>query len=45
VFNKFLKYHEAVSLHFSAEVGKEDICKLTILNESLHEISIETESE
>jgi hypothetical protein len=39
VFDKFLKYHMKTVLgDFNAKVGKEDIFKLTIWNESLHEI-------
>jgi hypothetical protein len=40
VFDKFPKYHMKILLgEFNAKVGKEDIFKLTIGNESLHEIS------
>jgi hypothetical protein len=40
VFNKFPKYHTKFLLgDFSAEVGKEDIFKATIGNESLREIT------
>jgi hypothetical protein len=40
VFNKFPKYHMKILLgDFNAKVGKEDIFKLTIGNESLPEIS------
>jgi hypothetical protein len=40
VFDKFWKYHMKILLgDFNAKVGKEDIFKLTIGNESLHEIS------
>jgi hypothetical protein len=40
VFDKFPKYHMKILLgEFSAKVGKEDIFKPTIGNESLHEIS------
>jgi hypothetical protein len=40
VFDKFPKYHTKILLRDSnAKVGKEDILKLTIGNESLHEIS------
>jgi exonuclease III len=39
VFDKFPKYHMEILLgDFSAKVGKEDIFKPTIGNESLHEI-------
>jgi hypothetical protein len=41
VFDKFSKYHMEMLLDFNAEVGREDILKPTIGNESLHEISIE----
>jgi hypothetical protein len=40
VFDKFPKYHMKILLgDFNAKVGKEDIFKPTIVNESLHEIS------
>jgi hypothetical protein len=40
VFNKFPKYHMKILLeNFNAKVGREDIFKQTIRNESLHEIS------
>jgi hypothetical protein len=40
VFDKFPKYHTKVLLgDFSAKVGKEEMFKPTIGNESLHEIS------
>jgi exonuclease III len=40
VFDKFLKYHMKILLgDFNAKVGREDILKLTIGNESLHKIS------
>jgi hypothetical protein len=40
VFDKFPKYHMKILLEdFNAKVGREDIFKPTILNESLHEIS------
>jgi hypothetical protein len=40
VFDKFLKYHTKILLgDFGAKVGREDIFKLTIGNESLHEIT------
>jgi hypothetical protein len=40
VFDKFPKYHTKILLgDFNAEVGREDISKLTIGNEILHEIS------
>jgi hypothetical protein len=39
-FDKFPKYHQKILLgDFNGKVGKEDILKLTIGNESLHEIS------
>jgi hypothetical protein len=39
VFNKFPKYHMKMLLgDFSVNVGREDIFKPTIGNESLHEI-------
>jgi hypothetical protein len=42
VFDKFPKYHMKILLgnfNFNTKVGREDIFKLTIGNESLHEIS------
>jgi hypothetical protein len=40
VFDKFRNYHTTFLLgNFSAKVGREDIFKPTIWNESLHEIS------
>jgi hypothetical protein len=40
VFDKFPRYHMKVLLgYFNAKVGREDIFKPTIGNESLHEIS------
>jgi hypothetical protein len=40
VFDKFPKYRIQILLgDFNAKVGREDIFKPTILNESLHEIS------
>jgi hypothetical protein len=40
VSDKFPKYHTKILLaDFSAQVGREDIFKLAIGNESLHEIS------
>jgi hypothetical protein len=40
VFDKFPKYHTEILLgDFNATVGREDIFKPTIGNESLHEIS------
>jgi hypothetical protein len=40
MFDKFPKYHMKIPLgDFSAKVGREDIFKPTIGNESLHEIS------
>jgi hypothetical protein len=39
VYNKFPKYHVKILLgNFNAKVGKEDIFKQTIGNESLHKI-------
>jgi exonuclease III len=39
VFDKFSKYHMKILLgDFNAKVGKEDIFKLIIGNESLHEL-------
>jgi exonuclease III len=38
VFNQFLKYHMKILLgDFNAKVGREDIFKMTVGNESLHE--------
>jgi hypothetical protein len=43
VFDKFPKYHIKILLgDFNAKVGREDIFKLTIGNESLHKISNDT---
>jgi hypothetical protein len=40
VFSKFPKYHTNFLLEeFSGKVGREDIFKPTIQNESLHEVS------
>jgi hypothetical protein len=40
VFDKFSKYHMKILFgEFDAKVGKENISKPTICNESLHEIS------
>jgi hypothetical protein len=40
VYNKFLKYHMKILLgDFNARVGREDIFKTTIWNESLQDIS------
>jgi hypothetical protein len=40
IFDAFPKYHMKILLgHFNAKVGREDIFKPTIGNESLHEIS------
>jgi hypothetical protein len=40
VFDKFAKYHMEIMLgDFNAKVGRADIFKLTIGNESLHDIS------
>jgi hypothetical protein len=39
MLDKFPKYYMTVLLDFNAKVDKEDIFKLTIGNESLHEIS------
>jgi hypothetical protein len=41
VFDKFPKCHMKILLDFNAEVGREDIFKPTVRNESLHEISID----
>jgi exonuclease III len=39
VFSKFSKYHINILLgDFNAKAGREDICKHTTENESLHEI-------
>jgi hypothetical protein len=38
-FDKFPKSHMKILLYFNTKVGKEDIFKLTIGNESLYEIS------
>jgi hypothetical protein len=41
IFNKFPRYHMKILLgDLNAKVGREDIFKLTIGNESLHEISM-----
>jgi exonuclease III len=43
VFDQFLKYHMRILLgDFNAKVGREDIFKPTIGNESLHEASNDT---
>jgi hypothetical protein len=39
VFDELPKYHMIILLDFNAKVGREDIFKPTIGNESLHEIS------
>jgi exonuclease III len=39
VFDKLPKYHMKILLDFNVKVGREDIFKPTIGNESLHEIS------
>jgi hypothetical protein len=40
VFNKFPKYHMTILLgDFNAKIGRKDIFKPTIGNESLHKIS------
>jgi hypothetical protein len=40
MFNKFPKYHIQILLgDFNVIVGREDIFKLNIANESLHEIN------
>jgi hypothetical protein len=39
VFDKLPKYHIKILLDFNTKVGREAIFKLTIWNESLHEIS------
>jgi hypothetical protein len=42
IFNEFPEYHMKILLgDFSAKLGKEDIFKPTVGNESLHEISID----
>jgi hypothetical protein len=38
IFDKFFKEHEILSEEFNSKLGKEDIFKLTIRNESLLEI-------
>jgi hypothetical protein len=44
-FNKIPKYHTKILFEeFSADVGKEEIFKPTIRNESLHEISNSNEA-
>jgi exonuclease III len=44
VFDKLLKYQLKILLgDFNAKVGREDICKPTNGNESLHEISNDME--
>jgi hypothetical protein len=42
VFNKFPKYLMKILLDFDAKVGREDIFKPTIRNESLHNINNDT---
>jgi hypothetical protein len=45
-FDKFQKYHMKILLgDFNAKVGREDIFKPTIGNESLHKISNDNEKE
>jgi hypothetical protein len=40
VFNKFPKYHIKILLgDFNVKVGREDILRPTVWNDSLHEIS------
>jgi exonuclease III len=40
IFSKYSKYHmKILSLDFSAKVGREDVFKPTIWNESLHKIN------
>jgi predicted metallopeptidase len=39
VFDKFPKYLMKILLDFNAKLGREDIFKPTIKNESLHEVS------
>jgi hypothetical protein len=39
VFDRFPKYRTKILVDFNAKVGREDIFKLTIGNETLHEIS------
>jgi hypothetical protein len=42
IFDKFPKYHMKILLgNLNDKVGREDILKLTVGNESLHEISNE----
>jgi hypothetical protein len=44
IFDKFPKYHMKILLgDFNAEVGRDEIFKLTIRNESLHKISNDNE--
>jgi hypothetical protein len=43
VFDKFPKYHMKICGDFKTKVGREDISKPTIGNESLHEISNDNE--
>jgi hypothetical protein len=39
IFDNFSKYYMKIFLGFNAKVGREDIFKPTIVNESLHEIN------
>jgi hypothetical protein len=44
IFDKFPKYHMKILLgDLNAKVGREGICKPTIVNESFHEISNDNE--
>jgi hypothetical protein len=39
VFDQFLKYHVKILLNFSANLGRENMLKLTVWNEGFHEIN------
>jgi hypothetical protein len=43
VFNQFTKYHMKILLDFKAKAGRENIFKLTVMNEMLQEISNDNE--